>query len=247
MACNDRGTGNKGRYSEMVNVGGKWKRRTTAEAFTIDRGTILSDSICQLVQNCVQTKTQAIHGGVMANFPMYCRRGSCTVRNFKILIFHYGTNDLRTDIHFTECADRIVASLDRSIAYIQGINPNGVIAVSGILPRPKELKKGETDMEEARVYANVAMRGFCEQHGIEYLTSETCLKGQDPTKEIYANDGIHLSFDGATYLQNYFEGRVSELLGIYNANMAAKTSSAEPQSDTPNALDDYCPPYSRKK
>jgi hypothetical protein len=191
----------------------------------------------------MQTKTQIVHGGVLANFPLYCLQGKCTVRNFKILLLHYGTNDLRTDIHFTECADRLVASLDRAISYIQGVNPNGVIAVSGIIPRPKELKKGKTDMDEARVYANVAMRGFCEQHGIEYLTTETCLKGQDPTKEIYCNDGIHLTEDGALYLQNYFEGRISELLGIYYANMTALA----PQAPKPRPHADQSPPPKKMK
>jgi hypothetical protein len=69
-----------------------------------------------------------------------------------------------------------VASLDRAISYIQHENPNGVIAISGIIPRPKELKKGKTDMNKARVYANAAMRNFCQIHGIEYLASEISLR-----------------------------------------------------------------------
>jgi hypothetical protein len=66
----------------------------------------------------------------------------------------------------------------------------------------------------ARIYANVCMRAFCDNHGIYYLTSETMLGGRDPEIELFrTQDGLHLSDAGSYYFQAYLEGKVGELLG----------------------------------
>jgi lysophospholipase L1-like esterase len=151
----------------------------------------------------------------LADFSQYCRNGSLNVRNYRILVVHFGTNDLRADEHFTKCAERIVASLDRALTFIQSVNPLATLAVSGILPRPKDLKAENVKMMEARIYANVSMKAFCEDRGIEYLTSETFLSSVDAKEVVlYEDDGIHLTPDGAYLFQNFLEGKIGELLGI---------------------------------
>jgi hypothetical protein len=93
------------------------------------------------------------------------------------------------------------------------MNPDIILAVSGILPRPKD--DNNQPMREVRAYSNVAIRIFCDTTGIPYFTSETFLTGKhiDPDVPLFIKDGIHLSDQGQWHFQNYLEGKVGRLLG----------------------------------
>jgi lysophospholipase L1-like esterase len=150
----------------------------------------------------------------MARVSDYIRHGVLDVAQYQLVILHFATNDLTTRVHFTTCADRIVAGLDRAIQAIYLRNPGVRIAVSGILPRLIDHHHENWNMINARIYSNVAMRDFCDNRGIYYLTSETFLKGFDPIEDMFRKeDGIHLSYYGSYYFQSYMEGKVGELLG----------------------------------
>ena len=207
--------GNKPSFKEYKDVGGgKRKNTTTSLAFTRARATILSDSICQGMRNMLQCDVQCIHGGAMARVTDYIRHGVLNVHGYQLVILHFSTNDLNARMHFTTCAEQIVTNLDRAIHRINQINPRARLAVSGILPRLVDHSTGNWEMIQARVYTNVSMRDYCDNHGIFYLTSETMLKGHAPVEIMYRpQDELHLSPYGSYYFQSYLEGKVGELLG----------------------------------
>jgi hypothetical protein len=205
--------GNKGNSSGFEDVGGKRKRVTRAEAFTTNRVVILSDSICQLMINCLFTEVQCVHGGRMSNVVQYLRQGTCWVDNVEGVILAYGSNDLRGNIHFSQCADEIVGSLRRAVKYIRHLNPTARIGVSGILPRPRDITAENTAMIDARVYTNVVMREFCKLNNVSYFKSETTLKNRDIEPPIFKEDGLHLTTEGTSYYQLYLEGKACELIG----------------------------------
>ena len=150
----------------------------------------------------------------MACLSEYILRGNLHVSSFEAVVIAYGSNDLRGNIHFTEVADRVVQGLDRAVKVIRQINPSAKIGVSGILPRDVDEWWNNIPMIHARVYTNVVMRAYCDNHYISYFTSETTLKGRDPRIALFRyEDGIHLSIMGAYYYQLYLEGKVGELLG----------------------------------
>ena len=150
----------------------------------------------------------------MARVSDYIRHGVLEVSQYQVVVLHFATNDLTTGVHFTECADRIVAGLDRAIQAIYLRNPSARIAVSGILPRLVDHNQANWGMIQARIYSNVAMRDFCDNRGIYYLTSETFLKGFEPIEDMYRQeDCLHLSHFGSFFFQSYLEGKVGELLG----------------------------------
>jgi hypothetical protein len=112
-----------------------------------------------------------------------------------------------------ECADSIVRSLDRAVSAIRAENPDIILGVSGILPRPKDVD--DEPMREVRAYANVAIKMFCDSTGIPYFSSESFLTGKHvkPGIPLFIEDGIHLSDQGQWHFQNYLEGKVGRLLG----------------------------------
>ena len=206
--------GNKPSVKEFKEVGGgKRKNTTTAMGYTTARASILSDSICQGMKNLLQCDVQCIHGGAMARLADYIRHGVLDVREYQLLVIHLATNDVTSRVHFTSCAAKIVAGLDRAVYTIQQINPSVRLAVSGTLPRLVDHVNADWDMINARVYSNVALRDFCDNHGLFYITSETMLNGHDPFDMYRPADGLHLSPTGTFYFQQYMEGKIGELLG----------------------------------
>ena len=177
-----------------------------------ERATIISDSLCQKMANCLMARVQVIHGGTMSNVAAYIRYGNLVVSPFEAIIVAFGTNDLTDRVHFTVCAECIVSSLDRALTEIQRRNPNAKLGVSGILPRP--IDANNVYMQDARIYTNVSIRAFCDIHGISYYTSETGLNNRDPAEgDLFRwQDMIHLSDLGAFHYQNYLEGKITELI-----------------------------------
>jgi hypothetical protein len=192
--------------------GGKRKKVTDCPGFSRERATIISDSLCQKMENCLMARVQVIHGGTMSNVAAYIRYGNLVVSPFEAIIVAFGTNDLTDRVHFTICAERIVSSLDRALTEIQRRNPNAKFGVSGIMPRP--IDANNVHMRDARIYANVSIRAFCDTIGISYYTSETCLNDRDPADgDLFRwQDLIHLSDLGAFHYQSYLEGKVTELI-----------------------------------
>jgi hypothetical protein len=203
---------NKGQVTGLEQVLGKSKRVSRGEAFDENRATVISDSICQLIYNLLHTRVQSVHGGTMENLEAYCRGGVVDIAKFSAILVHFGTNDLTDRCPPDQCARRIVASLDRAISFIRGINPNARIGVSGILPRPRD--QNNSNMLEVRIVTNVQLRTYCLANNLEYFKSETMLKKRDPTINPFAHDNLHLSEAGAGYFKAYLEGKVGVLMGL---------------------------------
>jgi hypothetical protein len=220
--CEPTNSWNKGNYSGFVDVGGRDKRLTTAEAFTINRATILSDSMCKEILNCLSTRVQCIHGGHLSQFANYCDRRVLEFEQFGVILLFFGTNDIQTcpgpdtPVSFTR-------SLARAIRYIRARNLKSKIGVCEIMPRPcdqlaalskdKVVQKRGKLMLKVRSQTNKATEEWCGAHDIAFFHASSCLKGKDKTIPLFAPDNLHLSEKGAVHLQKYLEGKVGVLRG----------------------------------
>ena len=149
----------------------------------------------------------------MSNLLNYCQYGPYDLRGFTGYLVHYGTNDLRGNVVASACANSIVHSLDQAINFIRSSTPGARLGVSGILPRPRDIKSENLNMINARAVTNVALMMYCANEGIEYYKSETCLKKRDPGIVLYHDDDLHLSEAGSYFFQMYLEGKIGEMIG----------------------------------
>lgn len=126
------------------------------------------------------------------------------VSEFKIVILHVGTNDLK------KCPD-ISKPMDAIITLITSRNKGALIVISAILPRPKD-----TAIEDGnRKTANAKLKDLAKTRGCEFLHTwrPFTTKAGAPKEELYAQDGLHLNHKGTKALKNYFDGTVIRLKG----------------------------------
>ena len=205
--CEPNASWNKGKWSGsvQVNAGGKRKRLTTGDAFSVNIATLISDSICQGFQNCLSTSFQCVHGGHLANFRDYCEVETITVKNFDQLLIFFGTNDISSETS-SDTPANVVTSLGNAIRYIRGINPNVRVGICEIMPRPcdqiasrspvKRIKERGASLLKAHRDTNDAMARWCFDHGYPFFHASSCLKGGDKSVPLFREDNLHLSDKG---------------------------------------------------
>jgi hypothetical protein len=191
----------------MMYLGCGWKRVTTADAFTSNISTIVSDSMCQNIMNMVSTGVQCVHGGYLKDFPMYCQYGAYDLHGFLGILFVYGTNDISR----YQSRIRLVSSLDQAVRFTRHVNPLARIGVSSIFPRPVDVNNPV--MQAARDSANADLLNYCSHNNILYVDSCTTLNGRNPTVPCFRNDGIHLSDAACGYFKTYLDGKMGVLIG----------------------------------
>ena len=195
------------RTVESVLVEGKPKKLTKSKGFTANKCTLIGDSIIKPLQDFLYTSVQAISGVYADHLLNLFKEEKLSVRNFKAIIILAGTNDL------SKSSPQIIEKTFVDIVeYLREINPEARIAIGGILPRPCD-RLLPTKLQ-AREDTNTLLAAMSRRMNIHYIKTEIALKDKAPISVLYEPDRLHLSYDGAIFLQTYLSGRVSSLLGI---------------------------------
>jgi hypothetical protein len=191
---------------DRVTVDGKTKRRIRAKGYSSNRTTIIGDSIIQMLSDMQNTSIQSIPGAYVRKMVAMCEAGIYVIEGFEVVVVHAGTND--------QCKSSILevlVSLRRVVQYIRAQNPSCRIAICGLLPRPVDAQsKVKIDKLDN---LNQAIEDDCVLINVFFIKTERALKGKS-TSNIYLGDGIHLTLEGAWYLQNYLEGVIGAVMGI---------------------------------
>ena len=207
-----------------MDVGGlKKKRLTTGDAFEENVASIIGDSICQGLLNCLSTSLQCVHGGYLDKFVHYCLQDTIHVSNFDQLLLFFGTNDMSSNPN-ADTPTKLVHALARAVIHIRSVNNTVRIGVCEIMPRPcdqiaaqssdKLTKERGLLLLKMRRLSNDAMSLWCNTNGIPFFKASSCLKGKDKSIALFRPDNLHLSKPGTDHLQNYLEGKVGVLRGL---------------------------------
>jgi lysophospholipase L1-like esterase len=133
----------------------------------------------------------------------------------EFILIHIGTNDVIT------CKGGIPEMhhyLHMLVREIKKVNLYSTIAISSVLPRPRDSKdrRNKDSHESARMQANAMIHNYTRAHDYEYIESWRALTKADGTtdRDLFAWDLLHLNHDGALALQLHLEGFMGSLQQI---------------------------------
>jgi lysophospholipase L1-like esterase len=105
----------------------------------------------------------------------------------------------------------VLVSVRRIVQYIRVQNPTCRIAICGLLPRPIDskdpIKVNKLDD------LNIALKADCALINVYFINTEKSIKGH-PIKNVYREDGIHLTLEGVGYMKSYLEGIIGTVVGM---------------------------------
>ena len=134
--------------------------------------------------------------------------GTFKVNNYKIVLIHVGTNDIKENIS----KFAIEKKLQEITEFIKKNNIGAIIGFSSILPMPGFNIRTEI----YRKKVNSLYKYFCQKEGIEFLPSWKKFSDKATNQAItklYAIDRWHLSRAGTEKLRLYLSGTLMRLKG----------------------------------
>jgi lysophospholipase L1-like esterase len=143
--------------------------------------------------------------GALSTELMECAASAAAGEKTPTVIIHAGGNELR-DLNPDEVADGIL-QVTRAV---KRSNKNARIAISGIIPRPRE---GPYFARKAEI-TNTILRNKAAQFKMCYINnSKRFLQDGSPRYELFDEHGIHLSAEGEKILSKSFKA-VHHFLGL---------------------------------
>jgi hypothetical protein len=135
--------------------------------------------------------------------------GDIHVHNFEYLILHLATNEVE---NLVPTLRQFEINLMQLTSMIQNSNPYVTIAISGILPRPKDKT---VELWEHRIDMNKSIKRVCELRNYFFLESWEKFENSDgtPNRNLYANDMLHPNLDGIYALYEYYQGAMGAIMG----------------------------------
>jgi lysophospholipase L1-like esterase len=181
-----------------------------------NRVTLISDSILKWVHSVVHLQVQAISGLTLSRALEKLSTGEIKCTGFNGIIFHVSTNDFengcKNEIPITEITRTIVYKTLEIITFLKAVAPGTKIAISMILPRPKDKT---IVLDQDRMTVNMALKSMCKKQKVGFLNT---FKGvalgdsihTDPL--CFGDDGLHLSMRGVVGVKRFLKGAVGALL-----------------------------------
>jgi lysophospholipase L1-like esterase len=170
---------------------------------------LLGDSLVKYMNKCRHMRVVAMPGARAYDVFTRLLRDQIRLERYAIILCAVGTNDVANkDCTASQVADFVMTL----VYYIRKANPTAVIAISGMLIRPKDLA---TPIEYKRRLANTILEKMCKRiPGIYFLRSWKCLMTRSGIRaRCYARDGLHLNRTGARHLYNYYKGNMTNFEG----------------------------------
>jgi lysophospholipase L1-like esterase len=130
--------------------------------------------------------------------------GTIKIEGFEAIILFLGTNNLG------ERPMAIARQMCEIVRFLQRTEPNMKIGICRIIPRPGDPR---TRIEGDRTKVNELYKAMCKRNGLAFLDSYkgVCTHGAyDQT--LYANDLIHLNWQGILRMREYMTGAAATML-----------------------------------
>ena len=179
--------------------------------------TIICDSIGKRV-SVPHVKVQSISGLYVEKALRYVRLNTnIDVKNYNIIVLHIGTVDLRflSINQFSNFYQKLVEE-------IQKVNPSVLIAISGILQRPKDFRQSNIreEIDIKRKNFNQELKRICTWYRLNFLQGykkfQYINNPAQPDRSLYNNsrfDGVHLNNRGVIVFGEYLKGAVAMMRG----------------------------------
>jgi hypothetical protein len=141
-------------------------------------------------------------------------QGHIQIHDFEFVLLHVATNEVE-DLNQTLAEFEF--NLLQLTTCIKQNSPFVTIAVSGIIPRPKDLDAGELTEQllEHRIDMNKIIQGVCQRMNYDFLEVWENFENTDgsPKKALYANDMLHPNLNGIQVLYDYYQGAMGATMG----------------------------------
>ena len=155
---------------------------------------ILTDSIAKyvVIRGC---ETIPYRGANIKDMTEEIRKNE-EIEGYENIIIHVGTNNLEQSILKT------MSDYMGLIEVVTRRNQSAKIIMSNILPRPRD----NVLYGKKIVMINKEMKKYSRERGIKSTqTDKIFRRAYEPKRELYAEDGLHLNFEGTRKLENYFK------------------------------------------
>ena len=117
------------------------------------------------------------------------------IKEYKNIIIHVGTNDIGNKSYV------IMSDFMGLVEVVAAKNPEAKIILSAIIPRPVDQRSTNRKVIEI----NREITNYAKERGIQYTRTDKLFREGYRTKyEYYAQDGLHLNFQGTLKLTNLF-------------------------------------------
>ena len=189
----------------MAKKKGRKKERRPEIYYKEDHVAIVGDSILQKVDSIRNAIVRSYRGDTLEDIRNHMVASHYTEYiGKKIVIVHAGTNDIE---YLT--VDQMIADLKSIVDAIREENPGAIIVYSDIISRPKDF----TTTEFKRICFNDEVKFWARMWGIKHWrTSRHFMYKNKPDKDMFYEDNLHPSTDGAKYISQYFTKNLSFLL-----------------------------------
>ena len=186
------------------------------------KATLVSDSLGKRL-HLPYVDIQAIGGLYVEKAARYVRLNTnINIKDYNIIILHIGTIDLKF-LNPQEFATFYQNLLDA----IKGKNPEAILAISGIIQRPYDFRRGVLgkDTEAKRRAFNQELKRLSVWYRINFLKTykqfQYFYDPSQPDRRLFVNtwqDGIHLNALGSRVFSSYLGGVFSMLRGKWFQN-----------------------------
>ena len=186
------------------------------------KATLVSDSLGKRL-HLPYVDIQAIGGLYVEKAARYVRLNTnINIKDYNIIILHIGTIDLKF-LNPQEFATFYQNLLDA----IKGENPEAILAISGIIQRPYDFRRGVLgkDTEAKRRAFNQELKRLSVWYRINFLKTykqfQYFYDPSQPDRRLFVNtwqDGIHLNAPGSRVFSSYLGGVFSMLRGKWFQN-----------------------------
>jgi hypothetical protein len=168
-------------------------------------GLLIIDSLGKWIMDAYNYDVQAISGLTIRKALLRILDGTLTVENYEYILFHVGTNDTEAYDEKRFGIPEMQTGLDDVVREIKRRNPFTTIAISSVLPRPKDTDEGD---QLYRLHVNAMFYNYTRHHGHQYIESWRCVTNDDGSTKrgLYAGDLLHLRDPGTLALKLHFQG-----------------------------------------
>ena len=167
---------------------------------------IVGDSIIKLLKVTNQADVVSFPGINIDRLYWKIRLSGLKLSQYKIIVLHVGTNDIASfsPVDF-------VRKYLRLISAVKKCNESAIVAVSSILPRPRDPDQVNNQI----AFINRELKKFGLQLGFSFIPSYRpfILKDKSINLNLFACDKLHLSFRGSVALRNNLIGNIKNLQG----------------------------------
>ena len=158
---------------------------------------LLSDSIMRNIGFLPNTDVVVYPGRRIEFFDSLLRAKADKLGQYKLVVVHAGTNDIQR-----QSKQQILDSYDRVIRTFKAIHTQGQLAISCILPRPRD----EHWSGEKVKHINKYLIAHCRENGVLCFRTFSPFLSRNRARRDLFRDGLHLNEQGDVLLTDFPEG-----------------------------------------